>query len=204
MDEINAIAARHGLPVIEDAAQSFGATYKGRKSCNLSTIGCTSFFPRKPLGCYGDGGAIFTDDDALAQAMREIRVHGQSGRYHHTRDRRRRPHGHLQCAVVLGQARALRVGDRTPASDRAALRAAAAQARTHGPRAAREAGPHQRATRSTRSACPIATRRAGPTEAARHPDRRALPAVAAPAAGVRRRLTPASRTPSRSGSRARS
>ena len=74
MDEINAIAARHGnLPVIEDAAQSFGATYKGRKSCNLSTIGCTSFFPSKPLGCYGDGGAIFTNDDELAQVMREIR-----------------------------------------------------------------------------------------------------------------------------------
>ena len=81
MDEINAIAPRHRLPVIEDAAQSFGATYKGRQSCNLSAIGCTSFFPSKPLGCYGDGGAIFTDDDALATAMREIRVHGQSGRY---------------------------------------------------------------------------------------------------------------------------
>jgi len=86
MDVINAIAARHGkLPVIEDAAQSFGATYKGRQSCNLSTIGCTSFFPSKPLGCYGDGGAIFTNDDELAQAMREIRVHGQSQRYVHTR-----------------------------------------------------------------------------------------------------------------------
>src|SRR3546814_12191824 len=85
MDEVNAIAGRHGIPVIEDAAQSFGATYKGRKSCNLSTIGCTSFFPSKPLGCYGDGGAIFTDDDAIAQACREIRVHGQSARYYHTR-----------------------------------------------------------------------------------------------------------------------
>ena len=66
MDEINEIASRHNLPVIEDAAQSFGATYKGKKSCNLSTIGCTSFFPSKPLGCYGDGGAIFTNDDAIA------------------------------------------------------------------------------------------------------------------------------------------
>src|SRR5690606_23894503 len=83
MDAINAIAARHGLPVIEDAAQSFGATYKGRRSCALSTIGCTSFFPSKPLGCYGDGGACFTDDPALAKAMREIRVHGQDRRYHH-------------------------------------------------------------------------------------------------------------------------
>jgi UDP-2-acetamido-2-deoxy-ribo-hexuluronate aminotransferase len=85
MAPINAIAARHGLAVIEDAAQSFGALYQGRRSCALSTFGATSFFPSKPLGCYGDGGALFTDDDRLAQAAREIRVHGQSGRYHHTR-----------------------------------------------------------------------------------------------------------------------
>lgn len=77
MDEINKIASKHNLPVIEDAAQSFGATYKDRKSCNLSTIGCTSFFPSKPLGCYGDGGACFTNDDALASILRSIRVHGQ-------------------------------------------------------------------------------------------------------------------------------
>jgi UDP-2-acetamido-2-deoxy-ribo-hexuluronate aminotransferase len=83
MDAINAIADKHGLAVIEDAAQSFGATYKGRKSCNLSSIGCTSFFPSKPLGCYGDGGACFTNDDALAYRMRTIRVHGQDRRYHH-------------------------------------------------------------------------------------------------------------------------
>ena len=82
-DAIDAIAQRHGLPVIEDGAQSFGATYKGRQSCGLSTIGCTSFFPSKPLGGYGDGGACFTNDDALAKAMREIRVHGQDRRYHH-------------------------------------------------------------------------------------------------------------------------
>jgi UDP-2-acetamido-2-deoxy-ribo-hexuluronate aminotransferase len=82
-DAINAIANKHGLPVIEDAAQSFGATYKGKKSCALSTIGSTSFFPSKPLGGYGDGGALFTDDDALAKSMREIRVHGQDRRYHH-------------------------------------------------------------------------------------------------------------------------
>jgi UDP-2-acetamido-2-deoxy-ribo-hexuluronate aminotransferase len=103
MDEINAIAARHGLPVIEDAAQSFGATYKGRKSCNLSTVGCTSFFPSKPLGCYGDGGALFTSDDALAAAMREIRVHGQSGRYHHTRIGVGGRMDSIQCAVVLAK-----------------------------------------------------------------------------------------------------
>ena len=83
MDAINAIAARHGIPVVEDACQSFGATYRGRKSCALSTIGCTSFFPSKPLGCYGDGGACFTDNDELATKMRQIRVHGQDRRYHH-------------------------------------------------------------------------------------------------------------------------
>jgi UDP-2-acetamido-2-deoxy-ribo-hexuluronate aminotransferase len=83
MDKINQVAARHGLPVIEDAAQSFGASYHGRRSCGLSTIGSTSFFPSKPLGCYGDGGALFTNDDALGKRMREIRVHGQDRRYHH-------------------------------------------------------------------------------------------------------------------------
>jgi len=82
-DAINAIAAKHGLPVIEDGAQSFGATYKGRRSCGLTTIGTTSFFPTKPLGCYGDGGACFTNDDALAERMAQIRVHGQSKRYYH-------------------------------------------------------------------------------------------------------------------------
>ncbi len=104
MDAINAIAAKHGnLPVIEDAAQSFGATYKGRQSCNLSTIGCTSFFPSKPLGCYGDGGAIFTNDDALAQALREIRIHGQSQRYVHTRLGVGGRMDTLQCAIVLAK-----------------------------------------------------------------------------------------------------
>jgi UDP-2-acetamido-2-deoxy-ribo-hexuluronate aminotransferase len=89
--------------VIEDAAQSFGATYQGRRSGALSTFGCTSFFPSKPLGCYGDGGALFTDDDALAQAAREIRVHGQSGRYHHTRIGVGGRMDTLQCAIVLAK-----------------------------------------------------------------------------------------------------
>lgn len=84
-DAINAIAAKYGIPVIEDAAQSFGATYKTRKSCNLSTISCASFFPSKPLGCYGDGGALFTSDDELAKVMRQIARHGQDRRYHHIR-----------------------------------------------------------------------------------------------------------------------
>ena len=83
MDSINAIARKYKLPVIEDAAQSFGATYKGRKSCNLSTIGSTSFFPSKPLGCYGDAGALFTDDDELAEKFRWIRVHGQERKHRH-------------------------------------------------------------------------------------------------------------------------
>jgi len=104
MDLVNAIAARYdNLPVIEDAAQSFGATYKGKKSCNLSTIGCTSFFPSKPLGCYGDGGAIFTNDDNLAQALREIRVHGQSQRYVHTRIGVGGRMDTLQCAIILAK-----------------------------------------------------------------------------------------------------
>lgn len=109
MDEINAVAARHNnIPVIEDAAQSFGASYRGvgdvdKKSCNLSTIGCTSFFPSKPLGCYGDGGAIFTNDDALAKAMREIRVHGQERRYYHTRVGLGGRMDTIQCAVVLAK-----------------------------------------------------------------------------------------------------
>jgi UDP-2-acetamido-2-deoxy-ribo-hexuluronate aminotransferase len=103
MDAINAIAARHGLAVIEDAAQSFGATYQGRRSCNLSTVGCTSFFPSKPLGCYGDGGAVFTSDEGLARAMREIRVHGQSRRYVHTRVGVGGRMDTLQCAIVLAK-----------------------------------------------------------------------------------------------------
>ena len=103
MLEINAIAHRHGLAVIEDAAQSFGALYRGQRSCNLSAIGCTSFFPSKPLGCYGDGGAIFTSDDELAAAMREIRVHGQSRRYVHTRIGVGGRMDTLQCAIVLAK-----------------------------------------------------------------------------------------------------
>lgn len=104
MDEINAIAEKYGnIPVIEDAAQSFGATYKGRKSCNVSTIGCTSFFPSKTLGCYGDGGAIFTNDDTLAKTMREIRIHGQEQRYHHTHVGVGGRMDTIQCAVVLAK-----------------------------------------------------------------------------------------------------
>lgn len=100
-DAINAIAAKHGIPVIEDAAQSFGATYKGRKSCNLSTIACTSFFPSKPLGCYGDGGAIFTNDDELAKVMRQIARHGQDRRYHHIRVGVNSRLDTLQAAILL-------------------------------------------------------------------------------------------------------
>ena len=84
-DAINRIGEQHGIPVIEDGAQSFGATYHGRRSCALSELSCTSFFPSKPLGCYGDGGACFTENEDLAKVMREIRVHGQDRRYHHPR-----------------------------------------------------------------------------------------------------------------------
>jgi UDP-2-acetamido-2-deoxy-ribo-hexuluronate aminotransferase len=84
MDSINSIAKIHNLKVIEDGAQSFGATYKNKKSCNLSDIGITSFFPAKPLGCYGDGGAVFTNDDELASKMRVLLNHGQTKQYTHT------------------------------------------------------------------------------------------------------------------------
>lgn len=100
-DAINAIAARHGIPVIEDAAQSFGATYKGKRSCNLTTIACTSFFPSKPLGCYGDGGAIFTNDDELANVLRQIARHGQDRRYHHIRVGVNSRLDTLQAAILL-------------------------------------------------------------------------------------------------------
>lgn len=103
MDAVNEIAERHSLPVIEDAAQSFGAKYKGKSSCNLSTIACTSFFPSKPLGCFGDGGACFTNDDHLAASMREIRNHGQEGRYQHSRLGLNGRLDTLQAAVLLAK-----------------------------------------------------------------------------------------------------
>lgn len=100
-DEINSLAKKHKLVVIEDAAQSFGALYKGKRSCALTTLSATSFFPAKPLGCYGDGGAVFTDDDQLATALKEIRVHGQSARYYHTRVGINGRLDTLQCAILL-------------------------------------------------------------------------------------------------------
>ena len=103
MDEINAVAQMRGIPVIEDAAQSFGATYKQGRSCNLSTIGCTSFFPSKPLGCYGDGGAIFTNDAKIAEACQQIRVHGQSERYVHSLVGLGGRMDTMQCGVVLAK-----------------------------------------------------------------------------------------------------
>ena len=102
-DAINAIASKHRLQVIEDAAQSFGAYYKGKASCALSEIGSTSFFPSKPLGAYGDGGALFTNDDGLAKLMSEIRVHGQDRRYHHPRLGINGRLDTLQAAVLLAK-----------------------------------------------------------------------------------------------------
>jgi len=102
-EAINAIACRHNLPVIEDGAQSFGATHHGKRSCGLSLIGSTSFFPSKPLGGYGDGGALFTNDDALAKLMREIRVHGQDRRYHHPRLGLNGRLDSMQAAVLLAK-----------------------------------------------------------------------------------------------------
>lgn len=100
-DEINAIASKHTIPVIEDAAQSLGASYKGKRSGALSTLACTSFFPSKPLGCYGDGGAIFTDDDQLANVLRQIARHGQDRRYHHVRVGVNSRLDTLQAAIML-------------------------------------------------------------------------------------------------------
>ena len=107
MDEINALASKYGLAVIEDAAQSFGAEYRGKKSCNLSTIGCTSFFPSKPLGCFGDGGAIFTNDFNIASICKEIRVHGQKERYIHQRVGVGGRMDTIQCAILLAKLKGL-------------------------------------------------------------------------------------------------
>jgi len=103
IERINEIAARHGLAVIEDAAQSFGATRHGRRSCSVTTAASTSFFPAKPLGCYGDGGALFTNDDALAERMRAIRNHGGLKRHHHTLVGMNGRFDTLQAAVVLAK-----------------------------------------------------------------------------------------------------
>jgi UDP-2-acetamido-2-deoxy-ribo-hexuluronate aminotransferase len=100
-DSINTIAAKYKIPVIEDAAQSFGASYKSRKSCNLTTLACTSFFPSKPLGCYGDGGAIFTNDEELAKITRQISRHGQERRYYHVRVGVNSRLDTLQAAILL-------------------------------------------------------------------------------------------------------
>lgn len=102
-DVIGEIARRHGLPVIEDGAQSFGATFRGRASGRLSTVATTSFFPSKPLGCYGDGGAIFTDDDELALVMRQIARHGQERRYCHVRVGVNSRLDTLQAAILLAK-----------------------------------------------------------------------------------------------------
>ena len=100
-DIINEIAGKYNLSVVEDAAQSFGASYKGRKSCNVSKIACTSFFPTKPLGCYGDGGAIFTSDPELAKVIRQIARHGQDRRYHHIRIGMNSRLDTMQAAILL-------------------------------------------------------------------------------------------------------
>ena len=102
-EAINAVAARHRLPVIQDAAQSFGATQRGRRSCWQATIGSTSFFPAKPLGCYGDGGALFANDDALAERMRAIRTHGGVKRHHHPLLGTNGRFDTLQAAVLLAK-----------------------------------------------------------------------------------------------------
>ncbi len=103
MNAINTIAQKHNLHVIEDAAQSFGATQNEQRSCSMSTVGATSFFPAKPLGCYGDGGALFTNDDKLFTATKEIREHGSEKRYYHTRIGVNGRLDTIQCAVLLSK-----------------------------------------------------------------------------------------------------
>jgi UDP-2-acetamido-2-deoxy-ribo-hexuluronate aminotransferase len=100
---INALAAKHGLAVLEDAAQSFGASQHGKKSCGVTTVASTSFFPAKPLGCYGDGGALFTDDDALADRMRAIRTHGGIRRHEHPLLGMNGRFDTLQAAIILAK-----------------------------------------------------------------------------------------------------
>jgi UDP-2-acetamido-2-deoxy-ribo-hexuluronate aminotransferase len=102
-DRINAVAAKQAIPVIEDGAQSLGAAQRGRRSCGVTLIGSTSFFPAKPLGCYGDGGALFTNDDGLAEKMRAIRTHGGLKRHHHPFLGTNGRFDTLQAAVVLAK-----------------------------------------------------------------------------------------------------
>jgi UDP-2-acetamido-2-deoxy-ribo-hexuluronate aminotransferase len=101
--KINEIAARHRLPVLEDGAQSFGATQRGRRSCGVTAVGCTSFFPAKPLGCYGEGGALFAGDDQLAGKMRAIRTHGGLRRHDHPLLGTNGRFDSLQAAVLLAK-----------------------------------------------------------------------------------------------------
>ncbi|MFY0992675.1 DegT/DnrJ/EryC1/StrS family aminotransferase [Halomonas sp. C05BenzN] len=103
MEAIDAVAARHGLAVIEDAAQSFGATRHGRPSCGLSRVAATSFFPSKPLGAYGDGGALFTDDAELAERLRSIARHGEVRRYQHAHPGMNSRLDTLQAAILLAK-----------------------------------------------------------------------------------------------------
>ena len=101
-DAIEAACARHGLWLIADAAQSFGAAYKGRRAGSIGEVAATSFFPSKPLGCYGDGGAVFTDDDGLAAVMRSLRVHGQGvDKYDNVRIGMNARLDTLQAAILL-------------------------------------------------------------------------------------------------------
>jgi UDP-2-acetamido-2-deoxy-ribo-hexuluronate aminotransferase len=102
-DALNAIGERHGVTVIEDGAQSFGATQKGRRSCGVTKLSATSFFPAKPFGCYGDGGASFTDDDALASKMRAIRTHGGEKRHYHPYVGLNARFDTIQAAVLLAK-----------------------------------------------------------------------------------------------------
>ena len=183
MDDINAIATRHGLAGDRGrGAKLRRAATAASSSCNLSTIGCTSFFPSKPLGCYGDGGAIFTSDDALAKAMREIRVHGQSRRYVHTRIGVGGRMDTLQCAIVLAKLERFEWELEQRAQGRGALRRPAV-----GPRSAWSARQRDRSSVYAQYTVVLDERDTDAGGAARgaDPDRGALSGADAPAAGLR-------------------
>ena len=129
-DKINAMAAQRGLFVLEDAAQSFGATYQGKRAGALAEVAATSFFPAKPLGGYGDGGAIFTDNDSLADILKSIRVHGQgANKYEQCAPRPQRSPGYAASRHFAGQAGDLRPGSRRPPESGAEVRRRLAQRR---------------------------------------------------------------------------
>lgn len=179
MEAIGALARQHGLAVVEDAAQSFGATRHGRRSCGLSHIACTSFFPSKPLGAYGDGGAVFTDDGELAEKVRLVARHGEARRYHHTRVGMNSRLDTLQAAILLAKLELF--DEEVTLRQQVAERYAALLAETGVVRALPGARQHQRACAVQHSRT-ATRRRSGEACRQRDPHGGALSATAQPSA----------------------